>query len=174
MFTGIIQNRGIITGQKKQGGQVQFSFRFAKREKQKLEPGESIAVNGVCLTARRCSPAGFDADVIAETLESTTLGSLRRGDGVNLERSLRLGDSLGGHFVTGHVDETGKIFNIRRRGKNKTFSISAGKKLLPFIAPKGSVTVDGISLTVQNVAKNIFEVGIVPHTLRETTLSKNW
>ena len=172
MFTGIIQNRAIIKRKIKRGLQVQFFFQFLKKEKRKVEPGESIAVNGVCLTARHPSSRSFEADVIRETLESTTLENLRPGDRVNLERSLRLGDSLGGHFVTGHVDEIGEIVKIGRSGKNKTFFIKAGKKFLPFVAPKGSVTVDGISLTVQKVRGAIFEIGIVPHTLNETTLSK--
>ena len=91
MFTGIIQNRGTVIGKEKRGGQVSFSFRLAKKEKRKMEPGESITVNGVCLTARQCSSRGFEADVIRETLETTTLGDLRTGGTVNLERSLRLG-----------------------------------------------------------------------------------
>ena len=172
MFTGIIQNRAVVAKKAKKGGQIRFSFRLLKKEKRKLEPGESIAVNGVCLTVRPLSNKNFEADAIRETLESTTLGSLRTGDSVNLERSLRLGDPLGGHFVTGHVDGLGKILKIVHAGRNKTFSIQAEKGLLPFLAPKGSITVDGISLTVQKVKGAVFETGIVPHTFRETNFSK--
>lgn len=172
MFTGIIQNQGNVVKKESLGRQVRFFIRMAKKEKRKLEPGESIAVNGVCLTARRCSSQGFEADVIRETLEATTLGSLKPGSKVNLERSLRLGDSLGGHFVTGHVDEVARIIHIERAGNNRTFSIRAGKKILTLIASKGSVTVDGISLTVQKVRGSVFEVGLVPHTLKETSLGE--
>lgn len=172
MFTGIVQNQGIVIRRKKQGGQAHFSFRLIKKEKRKIEAGESIAVDGVCLTARAPSSRNFEADVIRETLEATTLGNLRNGNRVNIERSLRLGDSLGGHFVTGHVDGTGQIVQIKSLGRNKTFSIKAPEKALLFLAPKGSVTVDGISLTLQKVKGTVFEVGIVPHTLQETTFSR--
>ncbi len=171
MFTGIIQNCGILKKRSVQAGQAQLSFRMTQKEKRPLVSGESIAVNGVCLTVRKPSEQSFEADVIRETLEATTLGRLAAGDRVNLERSLRLGDSLGGHFVTGHVDGIGKILNIERSGRNRTFHLMAPPALLPFIAPKGSVVVEGVSLTVQKVRGNIFEVGLVPHTLRQTTLS---
>ncbi len=172
MFTGIIQNQGRVVKKEKQSGQAHFSFRLLKKEKRKIEAGESIAVNGVCLTARVPAPGSFEADVIRETLESTTLGDLQKGERVNIERSLRLGDSLGGHFVTGHVDGLGQIVQIKSLGRNKTISIKAPKEVLPFVASKGSITVDGISLTIQKVKGPVFEVGIVPHTLQETTLSK--
>ena len=171
MFTGIIQNIGIVTARRESGRQVQFSFRFKRKEKRPLVSGESIAVNGVCLTARECKTNLFKADVIRETLDSTTLGRLRKGDRVNLERSLRFGDSLGGHFVTGHVDGLGKIVQIKKSGRNQTFSIQAPSEVLKFIAAKGSVTVDGTSLIVQKIRENVFEIGLVPHTLKETTLS---
>lgn len=171
MFTGIVQNRARVVRKEEKGGQVHFSFRLAKKEKRRIEAGESIAVNGVCLTARHSSFQSFEADVIRETLQATTLGKLLTGGQVNLERSLRHGDSLGGHFVTGHVDGTGEIVRIQSQGRNKTFSIRAAKEVLPFVAVKGSITVDGISLTIQKIKGPVFEVGIVPHTLRETTLS---
>ncbi len=171
MFTGIIQNQGIVIKREERNKQVHFTFRLSVKEKRNLLAGESIAVNGVCLTACGVSSRGFEADVIRETLESTTLKDLQRGEKVNLERSLRYGDPLGGHFVTGHVDGLGQIVRIKRTGKNKTYSIKAGKNLRPFLAPKGSITVDGISLTVQKVKGNLFEIGIVPHTLKVTALS---
>ena len=171
MFTGIIQNRARVVKKEERGGQIHFSFRLVKKEKRKIEAGESIAVNGVCLTARNSSFKSFEADVIRETLEATTLGKLLKGGQVNLERSLRRGDSMGGHFVTGHVDGTGEIVRIQSQGRNKTFSIQAATEVLPFVAPKGSITVDGISLTIQKVKGPVFELGIVPHTLRATTLS---
>src|SRR5512137_842845 len=103
MFTGIIENQGIVIKKKELGGQVRFGFRFARKEKG-LKIGDSIAVSGTCLTAVRADSSGFEADVVRETLQATILGDLRLGDVVNLERSLKVGDSLGGHFVTGHVD----------------------------------------------------------------------
>lgn len=170
MFTGIIHNQGKVIKRAERGGQVRFAFRLAALEKKKLQPGESIAVNGVCLTAAKIAGAIFEADVIRETLQATTLSQLRTGDSVNLERSMKAGDLIGGHFVTGHVDEKGKIVKIEKNKKNTVFYIQASEKLRNYIAEKGSIAVDGISLTVQSVNKNTFKVGIIPFTLHHTTL----
>ena len=170
MFTGIVQNLGTVIKKEKRGGQIRFGFRFEKKEKRKPEPGESIAVDGVCLTVAKSGPRTFEADVIRETLEAATLARLKTGSRVNLERSLRIGDPAGGHFVTGHVDGRGMIQKVEKKGRNTRITFQAPKNILPFLAAKGSIAVDGISLTVQAVRGLSFQTGIVPHTLRHTTL----
>ena len=172
MFTGIIQNTGKVIRFQKKGGQIHFVFKLRCPEKRPLAKGESIAVNGVCLTAARCGKDFFEADVVRETLEATTFGLLKLGSEVNLERSLRWGDSLGGHFVTGHVDAKARILEIEKKKKNRTLCIEAPKLLRPFFALKGSVALDGISLTIQALSESYLRIAIVPHTLRNTTLSK--
>ena len=177
MFTGIVSNIGKVVHKSPAGWRIAITFRFQKPEKRKPNLGESIAVNGVCLTVRKTNGRSFQADVVRETLEATNLGSLQIGDFVNLERSLKYGDEIGGHFVTGHVDACGKILKKTRSG----MIVKAPAKLMPCIAPKGSITVDGISLTVQKVQKVpgpskgpgtfCFTVAIIPHTLKNTTLA---
>lgn len=169
MFTGIIHNQGVVAAKKNRGGQIRFSFRFRQKEK-KVRVGESIAVEGVCLTAVRIDPRGFDADVVGETLRSTSLGALKIKDGVNLERSLKVGDEIGGHFVSGHVDGVGVIKEIQKFGRNILVSIEAPVAVQDFLAVKGSIAIDGISFTVQAVAKPVFKVAVIPHTWRVTTL----
>jgi riboflavin synthase len=169
MFTGIIENIGTVAKKEERGGQVRFNFRFQKKEK-RLKVGDSIAVNGTCLTAVSVSPTNFEVDVVRETLQSTTLGQLDLGGKVNLERSLRVGDELGGHFVTGHIDGRGKIVKIEKRKRNTTLFIQAPKDIIALQAPKGSVAIDGISLTVQKVRGSVFEIAVIPHTLKVTTL----
>ncbi len=169
MFTGIIENQGIVKKREDRGGQVRFGFRFRKKEKG-LRVGESIMVSGVCLTAVRVSPEGFEADVVHQTLQATTLGALKMGGVVNLERSLKVGDGMGGHFVTGHIDGRGTICKIEKRKKNTTLFIKASKDIIALLADKGSVACDGISLTVQKVRGGIFQIAVIPHTLKVTTL----
>ena len=153
------------------GGQIRLGFRFLRPER-KFKTGESLCVNGVCLTAAKKNGRKFEADVIGGTLRSTTLGALRVGDRVNLERPLRAGDPVGGHFVTGHVDGRGKILRLEKRGKNRTLTIQAPPALRPYLAAKGSVAVDGVSLTIQKVRGLKFQAGLVPHTLKATTLGR--
>ena len=169
MFTGIVENQGIAVKKEECGGQVRFGFRFQKKEKG-LKVGDSIAVSGVCLTAVRVSPNGFEVDVVRQTLEATTLGRLERGCHVNLERSLKVGDGLGGHFVTGHIDGRGTIVKIEKRKKNTTLFMTTSKDIIKLLADKGSVACDGISLTVQKVRGNVFQIAVIPHTLQVTTL----
>ncbi len=169
MFTGIIENQGIVIKKEKRGGQIRFGFRFQKKEKG-LKVGDSIMTDGVCLTAVRVSPSGFEVDVVRQTLEATTLGTLERGGRVNLERSLKIGDGLGGHFVTGHIDGRGTIVKIERRKKNTTLFLTASKDIIALLADKGSVACDGISLTVQKVRGPVFQIAVIPHTLKVTTL----
>lgn len=169
MFTGIIENRGLVVKKEARGGQIRFGFRFQKKEKY-LAIGDSIAVDGVCLTAVRASAFGFEADVVRQTLEATTLGTLELGNRVNLEKSLKIGSPLGGHFVTGHVDARGHIVKIEKRKKNTTLFIQAPKDIIALLADKGSVACDGISLTVQKVRGNLFQIAVIPHTLKVTSL----
>ena len=132
--------------------------------------GASIAVSGVCLTVVHADDSSFAADVGFETLRCTKLGAIRVGDAVNLEPALRLGDSLGGHLVSGHVDGLGKLIASEARGEARELWFEAPDALLQYIAAKGSICIDGVSLTVNQVQANRFMVGIVPHTLRSTTL----
>jgi len=169
MFTGIVENQGIVIKKDERGGQVRFGFRFQRKEKG-LKVGDSIAVSGVCLTAVRVSSSGFEVDVVRQTLEATTLGALARGGRVNLERSLKIGSGLGGHFVTGHIDGRGTIVKIEKRKKNTTLFLKASKDIIALLADKGSVACDGISLTVQKVRGDIFQIAVIPHTLKVTTL----
>jgi len=167
MFAGITTNQSVVAGIKKKGGQIRFRFKFAKPDK-KVIPGESIAHNGVCLTVVKGSGRFYEVDVVGATLEATNLGQLKMGDKVNLERSLKVGDEIGGHFVTGHIDGLGKVKSIRRAGENVVMTISAPAGLMSMIAPKGSVTCDGVSLTVQAVTGNSFDIALIPHTLSVT------
>ena len=171
MFTGIVQNQGTVIRKQKKGGIIRFTFKPKKKD-ELIKPGESIAVNGTCLTTAAVRPGEFDADVIRETLQATTLGELKLHDQVNLERSLKTGDRIGGHFVTGHVDGRGVVKKIERYGRNRIFSIEVPKKLMRRFAVKGSVAVDGISLTIQAIENGMIKAALVPHTLKETTLGR--
>ena len=134
--------------------------------------GDSIAVNGVCLTVTKLGSGTFDADVMAESIRRTNLGDLKSGDRVNLERALRLCDRLGGHIVSGHVDGTGQIRSLVREDNAVWVTIETKPEILKYIIEKGSITIDGISLTVAYVDHEIFNVSIIPHTGEETTLLK--
>ncbi len=169
MFTGLIQGVGIVGEIRRTDQGQKLSIRSAPLAAE-LEIGDSIAVDGICLTVVSDSTDTFLADVSTESLSRTTLGSKRPGDRVNLEPALRLGDRLGGHLVTGHVDGLGRVVERRREGNGTIFVISAGDDLMPLIVEKGSITVDGISLTVNQVGKDNFSVMVIPHTLENTTL----
>lgn len=170
MFSGMVQNQGVVVKKRKQsGGQIYFVFQLKKKEK-KLAVGESIAVDGVCLTVTTAFAKGFSVDVVPETLQSTTLKNFRLGQYVNLERSLKWGERLSGHFVTGHVDGCGRIRGIEKRGKNRLMVIRPPKKIHRLLGQKGSVAVDGISLTVQALSQRDFTVALIPHTIQETAL----
>lgn len=167
MFTGIIQEIGLIKAKEKNpsGG---FSLSIESK-KMKPQPGDSISVNGACLTVSKKILGGFCADVIPETLRKTNLIHLHPDDKVNLEPSLKIGDGLDGHFVTGHVDAACKIKKIAAGGK---LSIELPKKLRQFVAKKGSIAVNGVSLTVTDAGKNFFTVALVPYTLKNTNLGE--
>lgn len=169
MFTGLIETVGVVTGSAPRRGSLRLTIR-SSLPIARLSPGESIAVQGVCLTVAALSDHAFAADVIPETLARTTLGGVKRGARVNLERSLRLSDRLGGHLVQGHVDGTARVAGISRRGGEHRLEIHAPAALRPFLAPKGSVALDGVSLTVASVSGTRFEVALIPETLARTTL----
>lgn len=170
MFTGIVENlvKVISIKQDDQGLRMDIAYQNVKDP---LEIGESVAINGVCLTVADCAHESFAVDVVKETLRSTTLGSLKAGESVNIERSLRVGDRLGGHFVFGHVDGVGSILKIVRTAEHFLLAIGYPKNIMNYLAEKGSVAVDGVSLTVQQVADLSFTIAIVPHTAAVTNLS---
>lgn len=171
MFTGIIQAVGKITSLEKRGGDMRIGVDTGKLPMADVEPGDSIAVSGVCLTVVDMSAAGFRADVSGETLRCTILGELALDDQVNLEKALTLSTRLGGHLVSGHVDGVGSVVSRSEDSRSVRFTLRAPDELARYIAAKGSITVDGVSLTVNAVNGAEFELNIVPHTLAETTLA---
>jgi riboflavin synthase len=172
MFTGIIQATGEIRAIAPCGGDVRLTLTTGKLDMAGVGPGDSIAVNGVCLTAVVVDESSFGADVSRETLSLTTLGDLKAGSRVNLEKALTLATPLGGHLVSGHVDGVGAVLDRRDDGRSVRFRIEAPSELACYIAHKGSICVDGTSLTVNGVSGSIFDLNIVPHTLRETIMSE--
>ncbi|MGV1099250.1 riboflavin synthase [Thiovibrio sp. JS02] len=169
MFTGIILGKGKIVEKRPAGGGMLFVVQ-ADFDLPDPEEGESIAVNGVCLTAREISGRRFAVDVSPESLTRTNLGRLSTGGVVNLERALRLSDRLGGHMVSGHVDATTPVLARKPLGGFVLFSFAVPENLGKYIIEKGSITIDGISLTVNSVDARVFSVSIIPHTLQVTTL----
>ena len=170
MFTGIIQATGTITRMESRSGDMRLSIATGQLDLSDVAMGDSIAVNGVCLTAVELPGDGFSADVSNETLALTTLGSLKVGSRVNLEKALTLSDRLGGHLVSGHVDGIGTVLERSPDARSERFVIEAPDVLARYIAQKGSVCVDGTSLTVNKVDGARFELNIVPHTLQETII----
>ncbi|WP_078118748.1 riboflavin synthase [Thiosocius teredinicola] len=170
MFTGIIQAIGEVADLQQRGGDVRLRVLTGKLDLSDVELGDSIAVNGVCLTAVDLPGDGFVADVSRETLSLTSLGQLGSGSKVNLEKALTLATRLGGHLVSGHVDGLGKVVERHDDARSVRFSIEAPTELARYIAHKGSITVDGTSLTVNAVDGCRFELNIVPHTLQETIM----
>jgi len=171
MFTGIIQAIGEIHTLEPRGGDVRLILGTGKLEMTGFAPGDSIAVNGVCLTAVRVEGSGLAADVSRETLALTTLGDLRTGSRVNLESALTLATPLGGHLMSGHVDGVGRVLDRREDARSVRLAIEAPPELARYIAHKGSIGIDGVSLTVNDVKGRVFDLNIIPHTLRETTMS---
>lgn len=171
MFTGIIQGKGNIVEKRQAGGGMIFTLE-ADFDLSDPEEGESIAVNGVCLTAKHISGRRFSVDVSPESLSRTNLGKLSLGSKVNLERALRLSDRLGGHMVSGHVDATSAVLERKPVGDFVVFSFAVPDGLGKYIIEKGSITIDGISLTVNSCDAHMFSVAIIPHTLEITTLGR--
>jgi riboflavin synthase len=170
MFTGIIQAIGSIAGLEPRGGDVRLRIRTGKLDMGQTQLGDSIAVNGVCLTAIELPGDGFAADVSRETLSLTTLGGLNAGSQVNLEKALTLSTPLGGHLVSGHVDGVGRVLERKDDARSVRLRIEAPAELARYIAHKGSICVDGTSLTVNEVEGAVFSLNIVPHTLEETVI----
>jgi riboflavin synthase len=170
MFTGIIKAKGTIVAMDKRGGDVRLSVRSDSLPWSDYEVGESIAVNGVCLTAVALHADGFDTDVSVETLDVTALGGLAAGSAVNLEPAISLGERLGGHLVSGHVDCTGKVVSRAADARSIRLTIEIPKEYARYVAKKGSVCIDGVSLTVNEVAGNTFDLNIIPHTSEVTII----
>ncbi|MCG5500469.1 riboflavin synthase [Ectothiorhodospira lacustris] len=170
MFTGIIQAVGTLSCVEARGGDSRLTLRTGKLALSDVRLGDSIAVNGVCLTAVALPGDGFVADVSRETLARTSLGNLSPGDPVNLEKALTLSTPLGGHLVSGHVDGLGRITAIDPDGRSWRYHVQVPDELARYIAPKGSVCIDGTSLTVNAVDGALFTVNIVPHTQQETII----
>lgn len=172
MFTGLVETVGTLGARAARDGGARLSVRAEAswRQHEPLVLGESVAVEGVCLTVDHITQEGFEADASEETLAKTTLGRVRVGGRVNLERAVKLGARMGGHIVSGHVDGVGRVVERAPIGKAERVVFSAPEALLPMIAPKGSVCVSGVSLTVNEVTAAGFSVALVPHTLARTSL----
>jgi riboflavin synthase len=170
MFTGIVESSGKVVRLTMKGADALLEIEAAM-DLSDVSPGDSIAVNGACLTVTSKTAKTFTADVSAESLSKTTLKTLHAGHPVNLEKSLRIGGFLGGHFVLGHVDGTGRILSRTQKSGSVIFAIEVSDPLSRSIVEKGSVAVDGISLTVNKLEKGRFYVNIIPHTAAHTTLA---
>lgn len=173
MFTGIIQGIGRLAEREARGGDVRFTFStgtlpWLDAGVDDVLPGESIAVNGVCLTVVAFDATGFQADASTETLALTSLGALPVGAALNLERAMRPSDRLGGHMVSGHVDGVGRVLWVHDDARAQRWRFAAPAPLLKYIARKGSICVDGVSLTVNEVDDGGFEVALIPHTVAHT------
>lgn len=173
MFTGLIEDVGTLDSlvRREGGGVVSIQTRLPLAE---VAIGDSIAVSGACLTVVSKQGRSFSADASPETLDRTNLGSLHQGAHVNLERALRFGDRLGGHLVTGHIDSLARVSSRQRQGNMEVFRFAAEPETLRLLVDKGSVAIDGISLTVNRVEAESFSVAIIPHTLGETTLAERY
>jgi riboflavin synthase len=169
MFTGIIEETGTIKSIKWDGKSAVIDI-YTLKILDDIKVGNSINTNGVCLTVTSFDSKIFSADVMAETMRRTNLNSLKSGSKVNLERALNLNDRLGGHLVSGHIDGTGIITELKKEDNSLWITIRADESVLKYIVFKGSVSVDGISLTIAEVNNNRFKVSIIPHTAKETTL----
>ena len=172
MFTGIIQAIGQIKTKDMHDKGAVLSFASSELDFSNVAIGDSIAVNGVCLTAIEISDNSFKADLSQETLDCSIFGDLSVGDDINLEKALRLNQGIDGHLVSGHVDGQGEVVDRTIQGESTRFKISAPQNLVKYIARKGSITINGVSLTVNSIDANVFDVNIVPHTLTATTLGQ--
>ena len=172
MFTGIIQATGEISHIEAMGDDSRFTFKTGKLDLSDMSLGDSISVNGACLTIIEKNKNYFVADLSRETLKLTTFSSLQTGSAINLEKALQLSDRINGHMVSGHVDGIGQVKELNDEGRSIRYEIEVLSSLTKFIAKKGSIAVDGVSLTVNDVNENSFSVNIIPHTLEETIFSE--
>lgn len=170
MFTGIIEATGKVLAKQSQGGDLNVTLETGTLDLSDVKLGDSIAVNGVCLTVTNLQAGGFSADISNETLAHTRWSEINLGDTVNLEKALTPTTRLGGHLVSGHVDGVGQVVERQEDARSIRLKIQAPSELARYIAHKGSITVDGVSLTVNAVSGHVFELNIVPHTAKETTL----
>ncbi len=169
MFTGIVEEMGEVLARQHHNEGIYLKIK-GDRVLGDLALGDSIAVNGICLTVAELYRGAFSAEVMPETLRKTNLAGLKRGDRVNLERALPAGGRIGGHFVSGHIDGTGETKSIKREGNALVMSFQAPEQVLRYLVERGSVAVDGVSLTVVSVEADAFSVSIIPHTAKGTTL----
>lgn len=169
MFTGLVQAKGRVSEVRESAESKRLVIE-AKLDERGRELGASVAVAGVCLTVTSATAEHFDVEAAFETLALTTLGDLRSGSVVNLEPALRVGDALGGHLVSGHVDGVAMLVGLKTRGDARECTFEVPAELAKFAAPKGSICIDGVSLTINEVDQNQFSVGLIPHTLSVTTL----
>ena len=169
MFTGLIETQGIITRADRVAGGAQLEV-YAPEFGRDMAIGDSIAVDGVCLTVAKFIRGAFVADVSDETISKTTLGGVRQGSKVNLERALRLSDRLGGHLVTGHIDGIGRLLLRHPAGNSTVYQFQIPRELLEYVVQKGSVAIDGISLTVAQIRGDSIAAAVIPHTEEVTTL----
>ena len=170
MFTGIVQDLGAIVEREERGGDLRLVIAFTELDEARVGLGDSICVQGCCLTVTGRAGSTFSADLSRETLALTTLGAFMAGARVNLEPALRAGDLLGGHLVSGHVDGIARVSSVEGDARSRRIALAVPPELMRYIARKGSVTVDGVSLTVNEVAGASFGVNIIPHTQAVTTL----
>jgi riboflavin synthase len=172
MFTGIVQDVGRVLSRESRGGDVRLTIACERLDLSTTQVGDSLCVQGCCLTAVELNRNSFAADVSRETLALTTLGDLEPGAQVNLEPALRAGDPLGGHLVSGHIDGVAQVTDVRSDARSRRLTIETSAALARYLAPKGSVAVDGVSLTINTVAAASFGVNIIPHTQSSTTLGQ--
>jgi riboflavin synthase len=172
MFTGIILTMGRVVSIVESGGDLEMGVDAAELDTSRIAIGDSVCVQGVCLTVTRMQGAHFFADVSRETMAKTTLGRMIVGSKINLEPSLRAGDALGGHLVSGHVDAVGRLRQTDHDGRSRRMEFELPKEVARFVASKGSICINGVSLTVNKVDGLNFDVNIIPHTLKVTTLGE--
>jgi riboflavin synthase len=172
MFTGLVEGVGTLAAREMRDGDARLTIGVGTLPFDRVEMGESISVNGVCLTVVAFDAAHFEADASNETLALTTLGALPVGRALNLERAMRPDDRLGGHLVSGHVDGVGRVLQVSDDARAQRWTFAAPKPLLRYIAQKGSICVDGVSLTVNAVDAAGFEVALVPHTIANTAFAR--
>lgn len=169
MFTGLVEEIGVVQSVKKSAKSARITIK-AEKVLEDIKIGDSISTNGVCLTATEFDAKSFTVDVMAETMRRSNLKNLQPGEEVNLERALKVGDRLGGHIVSGHIDGIGTIVSFENEDNAVWITISADAEILKYIVQKGSIAIDGVSLTVAYVDEKVFKVSIIPHTKDVTTL----
>ena len=169
MFTGIVEELGQVQEIEPKSSGMGFSI-SAKLVMDDLNLGDSISINGVCLTVAQITDKKFNLDLVPETLDKSNLGELNEGDYVNLERAMKASDRFGGHILQGHVETLGVILDKQQQGDNVLLSVGLDPEWIRFCIPKGSIALDGISLTIANIEANIIEIALIPHTLENTTL----